>query len=171
MNLHKLMEKIDRAVGFDSANAHCDIPCKIYDPAVAQISALTILRMIDLIEETGKNTDAMDASYLNSMARFVATKEEHGKVCKEEIRVIWGDYFKAPQFEQFPETHDLAHSIMMLASQCKQGVDRDKALELVEAVNRFAEIFWATKNVKVKRATCPYPPAVEVVYPDLNDAH
>lgn len=29
------------------------------------------------------------------------------------------------------------------------------------------KIFWATKNVKTKRAVCPHPPSIEVVYPDL----
>ena len=33
------------------AHAHCDIPCKIYDPSTAQIAALTVIRMIDIIEE------------------------------------------------------------------------------------------------------------------------
>ncbi|MFL2733206.1 MAG: superoxide dismutase [Ni], partial [Gammaproteobacteria bacterium] len=31
--------------------AHCDIPCKIYDPIVIQIAALTVVRIIDIIEE------------------------------------------------------------------------------------------------------------------------
>ena len=167
MNLHTLIGHIDRVAGFDEVNAHCDIPCKIYDPAVAQIAALTILRMVDLIEETEKTAGDRDAGYINSIARFIATKEEHGNRCKDEIRIIWGDYFKAPQFERFPEAHELSHGIMMLASQCKQSVSRDKALELVEAVNRFAEIFWATKDVNTIRRVCPYPPSVEVVYPDL----
>lgn len=165
--LHPLIEKLDKKLDLDTASAHCDIPCKIYDPSTAQIAALTIVRMVDLINETAANGDPSSLAYLNSMSRFITTKEEHGVACKEEIRIIWGDYFKAPQFEKFPEIHELTHGIMMLASKCKQEVDRDKALELVEAVNRFAEIFWATKDVKTKRAVCPYPPAVEVVYPDL----
>ncbi|MEM7026648.1 MAG: superoxide dismutase, Ni [Pseudomonadota bacterium] len=165
--LHKIIKHLDSKNSVASAEAHCDIPCKIYDPSSAQIAALTILRMVDLINETEANAGDKDTSYLNSMARFIATKEEHGIKCKEEIRIIWGDYFKTPQFEKFPEIHDVTHGIMMLASQCKQNVDRDKAVALVEEVNKFAEIFWATKDVKTKRSTCPYPPAVEVVYPDL----
>jgi nickel superoxide dismutase len=167
MNIHALLNSIDRVAAFDDASAHCDIPCKIYDPSTAQIAALTVVRMIDMIEETEKNASDKDPAYLNSMARFIAQKEEHGAICKEEIRVIWGDYFKAPQFEKFPEAHELTHSIMMLASKAKQNVDRKAGEELVEAVNKFAEIFWATKDVKTKRATCPYPPSLEVVYPDL----
>ena len=57
MNLNKLLQQIDRVAGFDEGDAHCDIPCKIYDPSTAQISALTVLRMVDLIEETEKAAD------------------------------------------------------------------------------------------------------------------
>ena len=167
MNFSKLIKKIDQYQSFDTVQAHCDIPCKIYDPSTAQIAALTILRMVDLINEAEENATDKNSNYFNSMARFIATKEEHGIKCKEEIRIIWGDYFKAPQFEKFPEIHELTHSIMMLASQCKQEVDREKALALIERVNRFSEIFWATKDVATKRSVCPYPPSVEVIYPDL----
>ena len=165
MNLHTLLGGL---VSVEEAGAHCDIPCKIYDPAPAQIAALTVLRMVDLIEENENAATAVDAGYLNTMSRLVVVKEEHGARVKDEVRIIWGDYFKSPQFERFPEIHALTHSIMMLASACKQQVDRDKALELVESVNRFAEVFWASKDVAVKRAICPYPPSVEVVYPDLG---
>ena len=32
------------------AYAHCDIPCKIYDPA-AQYAVLSVIRIIDLLKE------------------------------------------------------------------------------------------------------------------------
>ncbi|MEM7504230.1 MAG: superoxide dismutase, Ni [Pseudomonadota bacterium] len=165
--MHDLIDHINRAAKFSETAAHCDIPCKIYDPSAAQVSALTVLRMVNLIQEM-ESAGEVDAAAVHSMTRFVATKEEHGSRCKDEIRIIWGDYFKAPQLERFPEIHELTHKIMMLASQCKQTVSRDKAHELVEAVNRFSEIFWATKDVETKRALCPYTPSVEVVYPDLT---
>ena len=90
-------------------------------------------------------------------------------ILKNEIRVIWGDYFKTPQFEQFPEIHELTHSIMLLASKVKQEVNRDDAVELLKKVNRFAEIFWLTKGLKVFEAVSPYPPSENVVYPDLKN--
>lgn len=164
--MHRLLSILDKQFQFDSASAHCDIPCGIYDPSSAQIAALTILRMVNLIEETAAS-DASDVARLNTMSRHIAIKEEHGIKVKDEISVIWGDYFKQPQMDKFPEIYSLTHEIMMLASQSKQQVDAEKAQQLVDKVNRFAEIFWATKDVKIKRAICPYPPAVEVVYPDL----
>ena len=32
-------------------DAHCDIPCAVYDPAVAQFAALSVVRFLDLIGE------------------------------------------------------------------------------------------------------------------------
>ena len=86
---------------------------------------------------------------------------------KSEIRVIWGDFIKAPQLEQFPELHGLVHKVMMLGSKSRQSVDRDSALQLVEAVNQFAEIFWKIKGVATHRAKYPMAPNLELVYPNL----
>ena len=44
---------------------------------------------------------------------------------------------------------------------------RENGEKLVASVNQFAEMFWAAKDVKTKRVTCPYPPSLEVVHPDL----
>ena len=151
----------------DTISAHCDIPCKIYDPINAQIAVLTMIRIIDLIEELDTSSDAS----LNDKAQFVrliTQKEEHGLKVKDDIRVIWGDYFKQPQFDKFPEIHQLTHSIMLDCSKTKQNLDKTNALELLNKVNKFAEIFWKSKNVEIYRAICPYPPQQEVVYPDLK---
>ncbi|WP_422135867.1 superoxide dismutase, Ni [Endozoicomonas sp. ALD040] len=165
--LYKLLSFLDRKVTFPEVSAHCDIPCKIYDPSTAQIAALTIIRMVDLIQDL-EAKDSLTVDDQATLNRLVAQKEEHGFKVKEEIRVIWGDYIKTPQLEQFPEIHELAHSIMLTASRVKQNVDKDAALDLLKKVNRFAEIFWATKGVKTYTTTCPYPPEQTVVYPQLQ---
>ena len=40
--LHAIFEKLDKRIHFPVAKAHCDVPCGIYDPIVAQINALTV---------------------------------------------------------------------------------------------------------------------------------
>ncbi|MCP5339638.1 MAG: PepSY domain-containing protein [Sinobacteraceae bacterium] len=54
-------------------------------------------------------------------------KEIETEKVKAEVRVIWGDYFKAPQIEKYPEIHDLTHKIMQAGSACKQHVHRADA--------------------------------------------
>ena len=152
---------------FETVFAHCDIPCKIYDPIFAQIFVLTMIRLVDLIDEL----DISNSSSINDKAQFsrlVSQKEEHGIKVKDEISIIWGDYFKKPQFDEFPEIHELTHLIMLQCSKSKQNLDRSCVIELLVSVNRFAEIFWYTKNIKTFKAKCPYPPELALVYPDLR---
>jgi nickel superoxide dismutase len=165
--IFKLFEALDKRFDFERASAHCDIPCGIYDPSGAQIAALTVVRMVDLMAELEAKGGAMDKSFANSMSRYIAVKEEHAEKAKHEIRVIWGDYIKPQHIEKYPQLHEVVYKIMQLGSKSRQTADRDTAVQFVDAVNQFAQIFWETKGVKTKRAKAPYNPALEMVYPDL----
>jgi nickel superoxide dismutase len=164
--IYKIFKHLDELLGTEVASAHCDIPCGIYDPITAQIAALTVVRMIDLMGEL-ENKPERGLGYTNSMSRYVTVKEEHAEKVKQEIRIIWGDYIKAQHIEKYADTHALVHKIMALGSKARQTVDRESAVQLVEAINDFAQIFWETKGVATKRAKAPYAPALELVYPAL----
>ena len=164
--LHKLLSILDNKVGIEVAQAHCDIPCKIYDPAIAQIAALSVIRFLDLINELADKSQLSLAEQAQ-LSRLVREKEIHAAKVKDEITVIWGDYFKAPQIEKFPNIHQLVHGIMLAGSACKQHVSRDKGERLLELVNEFADAFWQTKGVDTYTATSPYLPNEPVVYPKL----
>ncbi len=165
--LHAILEKVDRLVGLERAKAHCDVPCGIYDPIVAQISALTVIRMVDLMRELAASGSPDQVTFHNTMARYVAVKEEHAERAKHEVRVIWGDFVKPEHAAEHPGVHDLVHRIMKLGSRVRQTVDREASVEFLEAINEFAEIFWKIKGVPTKRAKAPYAPGEEVVYPAL----
>ena len=165
--LRSFIKLADKVFYFESADAHCDIPCKVYDPASAQIAALSVIRFIDLIQEVAGREGNSIADQAQ-LARLVAAKELEAAKVKEEVRIIWGDYFKAPQFEKYPNANELVHSIMMAASACKQGIEREKGEKLLTLVNEFAAAFWDTKDVETFEATCPYPPSMTVVYPKLG---
>ena len=49
--IYELIKKLDNKMHFSTVSAHCDIPCKIYDPITAQIATLTMIRMVDLLVE------------------------------------------------------------------------------------------------------------------------
>ena len=149
-------------------SAHCDIPCKIYDPAAAQYAALSVIRFLDLINEIDdSNINKKNAA---EIARLTIQKEEHAQIAKDEIVTIWGDYFKEPQITKFPEVHELVHGIMMSGSKSKQTLNRENAEDLLNKVNRFAEIFWTTKDIETENLVSPYPPSMSVVCPKLQSA-
>ena len=149
------------------ARAHCDIPCAVYDPAVSQYAALSVLRFLDLIAEMPDSIESKKD--LAHLTRLVQQKEEHAIEVKDAVRTIWGDYFKEPHIEKYPEIHDLAHSIMMTASKCKQDIDRQNGVDLVDKVNRFAEIFWSTKDIATETKKSLNPPHIDLIVPVLGD--
>jgi len=153
----------------EPAYAHCDIPCGIYDPHEAQISALTALRMDQLIAEAA--APAADAkaeersAYVAKLARYTAVKESHSERVKSEIRVIWGDYFTADHAKQFPQIHELTFKILKQASKVRQGTQLADAQELLKLVQEFSEIFWQTKGAKTKRQPSLQKSGGEIVVP------
>ena len=151
----------------NKVHAHCDIPCKVYDPSVIQYSTLSIVRFIDLINDELKDAE-MNTNKIAQLSRLVAVKEQHAKEVKSEVATIWGDYFKEPQITKYPEIHELVHSIMQLASKCKQEIDRVNAVELLKKVNKFTEIFWSTKNIETEKKYAPYPPELVIICPKLK---
>ena len=165
--MYKVIAKLDSFVHFEHAKAHCDVPCGIYDPSTAQIAALTVVRMIDLMNDLEGKAPEKKVNFHNSMSRYIAVKEEHAEKAKHEIRVIWGDYIKAQHVEKYPQLTELVHSIMQLGSTTRQSADREAAVKFVDAINEFADIFWQTKGIATKKAQAPYAPALEMVYPDL----
>jgi nickel superoxide dismutase len=165
--IHNLIQTLDQKVRFQEAKAHCDVPCGIYDPIVAQINALTVVRMMDLMTALDEGKEIGKKAYNNSMSRYIAVKEEHAEKAKHEIRVIFGDFISADHVKAHPELPALFHKIMKLGGKARQTANREDGVAFVDAVNQFAEIFWAIKGVATKKAKAPYAPALEMVYPDL----
>ena len=68
-------------------------------------------------------------------------------MCKHELRIIWGDYFKPEHLEKYPDLHEVFWNAAKLASTCKQTVSSESATDLVNSVDKIATIFWESKGV------------------------
>ena len=163
-----ILDNLDKALRFEEVHAHCDIPCGIYDPHLAQVAAHTVLRMDMLIRDLkappGDDAVAL-ADYYAKLARYTAVKEQHAELAKHEVRIIWGDYGKPENADA--KTHELVWGIMKAASKAKQDTNIESAKDLLAKVEQFAEWFWKTKKVDTKRVKSFYPTEAEIVYPKV----
>ena len=132
------------------AEAHCDIPCGIYEPTIAKIAARTVARMVDQITELAAPNDPHDghavAAFSNSISRRIAIKEQHAEQCKHELQVLWSDFFKPEHLEKFPNLHDTFWKALKLASKNKQDVSAEAAADLLKAVDEIAKMFYEAKG-------------------------
>ena len=71
---HKLLSKVDSVSAFSQVSAHCDIPCKIYDPSSAQIAVLTMIRMVDLLKDL-EQKEKLSFNDQATFNRLVSEKE------------------------------------------------------------------------------------------------
>ena len=146
-----LPEKLSKILPTVTAEAHCDIPCGIYEPTQAKIAAKTVQRMVMQIKELkppGHDHDEVAGTIevSNAIARRIINKEKHAKLCKKELGTLWVDYFKPEHLEKYPDLHTKFWNAMKLCSKNKQSVDEEAAKKLVEAVDEIAKIFYETKN-------------------------
>lgn len=166
----RALRAVDRLAPPAHVHAHCDIPCGIYDPHLAQIAALSVIRMNQLIEgleaPPGNPPSKADRDkYVHAIGRYTTVKEEHAELCKREVRVIWGDYFKPEHADKHKDLHQVTWNVMKLASKGRQELNMQAAQDLLAEVQRFAEIFWDTKGVATKRQPSNQAVGGELVVP------
>ena len=132
-----------------AVEAHCDGPCGVYDPASVRIAAEAAVSMtkkiLAMTPPDGSDAAAM-AAYLNTLSRYVAIKEEQAHLAKEELLVLWTDFFKPHHLEQHPNLHDTFWKAAKLCSAVKVEVSAQHAQELMDAVKEIHELFWAIKG-------------------------
>lgn len=147
------MKYFSKFLSVVDVQAHCDIPCGIYDPTPAKIAARTVQKMVMQMEElapphmppTVADVYAMK-SFANSIARRIKVKEDHAELCKRELSILWSDFFKPEHLEKAPNLHDMFWKALKLCSRNKQEVSREAADQLVAAVDEIAKVFYEVKG-------------------------
>ena len=149
--LKSLLERLESRRPALDVSAHCDGPCGVYDPADARIRAEAVLSMTKKIldlEQPAKSEGnaAAVVAYLNTTARFIAIKEQEAQGAKDQLLILWTDYFKPEHLADYPDLHDTFWQAAKLCSACKVGVDLEVAQNLMATVEKIHGIFWATKG-------------------------
>ena len=141
--LHNALLKLANTLPAETVSAHCDGPCGVYDPASARIAAEAVLSMTKKLLDMGAPTDVASA---NTFSRFVAIKEQQAHLAKEELLVLWTDYFKPEHLAANPDLHDTFWQAAKLCSAVKVEVSLEKANALMAAIEKIHGIFWASKS-------------------------
>ena len=123
-------------------DAHCDIPCGIYDPEQARIEAESCLKIIEKYEQ---NTDELFRQ------RCVHVKEERAELVKHHLDVLWHDYFKPEHLEKYPDLHDTFWKATKQASKVKQSLDAGAAKELLSMIDTIDEMWKSTGGAEKTR--------------------
>src|SRR5579864_3703320 len=127
----------DRLSGPQTAYAHCDLPCGVYDPAQARIEAESVKGTID--KYNASDDDAFKT-------RAIIIKEERADLVKHHLWVLWTDYFKPEHLEKYPQLHELFWKATKKAGEVKKSTDTAVADRLLGAIKEIDSVFWETKK-------------------------
>jgi len=166
MLVNRAFALLNRILPATEASAHCDIPCGIYDPHLMQLSALTCVRMNQLVTDLAPPASMEKADrdkYMHALVRYTQVKEEHAEIVKRETRIIRGDFFKPDNSP--PNIGELTDGIMKTASKVRQNLDMEDANELLNLTQQFADAFWKAKGVETKRQPSNQAAGGEYVVP------
>jgi nickel superoxide dismutase len=131
-----------------TVEAHCDLPCGIYDPEQARIEAESCLK----IDE--KYADSKDETF---RARAVVIKEERAELAKHHLDVLWSDWYKPEKHDaKFPQLKDVLKQAVSQGSKVKASMDKAEAqkwLDLIDQVDKIWQQAGGPQETRVARAT------------------
>jgi nickel superoxide dismutase len=130
-----------------TVEAHCDLPCGIYDPEQARIEAESCLK----IDE--KYADSKDETF---RARAVVIKEERAELAKHHLDVLWSDWYKPEKHDaKFPQLKDVLKQAVSQGSKVKGSMDKAEAqkwLDLIDQVDKIWQQAGGPQETRVARA-------------------
>ena len=100
-------------------------------------------KMLDL---AASDANCNSAAYINTMSRYAAIKEDEAQKCKDELLVLWTDFFKPQHLESIPDLHNTFWQAAKLCSACKVEVSVEHAQELMDAIENIHNMFWNVKG-------------------------
>ncbi len=118
--------------------AHCDVPCGIYETNSMTHAAFTCAKMIEKISALGE-IDSVEKT--NTLTRMILQKEEHAQKCKDQLYLLWSDYFKPEHLERFPSLHNTFWIATKQCSKVKQTVSGEECQKLIDMVHDIAHMF------------------------------
>ena len=150
---NSLTHRISALFSPTTVHAHCDGPCGVYDPASARIAGEAVLSMtkklLELkVPDTGDDKALL--AYHNTMTRYIQIKEEEAQTCKDEVLILWTDFFKPAHLEAHPDLHDLFWQTAKFCSEAKQHADLEVAERLMANLEKIHMLFWEVKGRDVK---------------------
>src|SRR5438093_374680 len=120
-----------------TVDAHCDLPCGVYDPAQARIEALSVKACME------KYAASDDDQF---KTRAIQIKEERADLVKHHLWVLWTDYFKPEHLEAHPGLHQLFWDATKAAGAAKKSTDAADGQKLLDLIGDIDKIFWETKK-------------------------
>ena len=123
-------------------NAHCQIPCGIYDDNARILSMIEDFKTIDKamikIKELSNDQDALSK---NQLTRWIETKDKHASNIQNTVST----YFLSQRIKESNKNYfnqmNVLHKILVTAMKCKQTLDNENFKTGLDLIDLFSKIY------------------------------
>lgn len=133
----------------NTANAHCEIPCGIYQDS---LRIQMINEHIETIEKSMNMINKLSAegdNNYNQLVRWVVNKEEHAKKIQDIVsqyflhqRIKLTDSNDKEKYTKYLSQLAALHEISVYAMKAKQTTDLSFIKKLEDTVNKFSGLYF-----------------------------
>ena len=131
------------------ADAHCQVPCGIYDdPARINLMLEDAATIRKAVGQMGQLQGKHDTHHHQQFVRWTVAKEQHAS----NIITVTSEYFlaqkikpvepDAPGYDAYLQKLATHHAVIVAAMKCKQHADMNHVVALEEAIHGIAH-HWA----------------------------
>jgi len=129
------------------ADAHCQIPCGIYDDHARVLSMLEDAATVEKsVKSIAELTAKSDGQSQNQLVRWVMNKEKHA----QNIIAVISDYFLTqrvkPAQKDYTERLIKHHKVILTAMKAKQNTDLGSVKALKESIQALAPYYSEHKH-------------------------
>lgn len=125
-----------------SIQAHCQIPCGIYDDHMRLQSMLedaaTIEKSVKMMTSLAKKTDVQSQ---NQMVRWVMSKEDHAQKIIETISNYYLTQRVKPDQKDYAQRLQRHHVVILSAMQAKQTADLQTVTDLLKNIQGLSDYY------------------------------
>ena len=127
-----------------SAQAHCEIPCGIYDD---EARMNMIFEHAGTIEKSMKEITALEGgTNTNQLVRWVTNKEKHAELLQDIVT----QYFMTQRIKLDAADYDkkitALHKLLVFSMKCKQTTDLGNVEKLRAAAEEFKMLYFDHKH-------------------------
>ena len=152
------------SLGLNQAQAHCQIPCGIYDDAARFVSMREHVKTIEKSMVQIDATAGEGKTGVNQAVRWVANKETHANELAEIVTYYFmaqrvkapADFSNEAATKKYVGEIALLHQMLVFSMKAKQTTDLANTKKLRELIGKFEASYMGKKGASVELKKLPY---------------
>lgn len=127
-----------------------------YDLLTMQLTALTLLRNVDLLDELYRKKN-LNIEEQKQLIKLLEQKLHCNNKVKDDALMLWNYFINLPSQSDLTEAHSLLKDILINIELIIHDNDKHISLNILSTVNKITTMYWKSRGIKPGLHQCAFP--------------